>query len=87
VTRSLGGERAERPVGGLGYRGFLLHHDGSISELPPTVLVFAGVVTDNPGPRAIAWKDVAGAEEWLLDDARRRDYGEILEAGGAPKRS
>lgn len=80
---AVGHERAYPPQpGGLGYRGFAIRHDEDGLDFPPELAVFHGVVTERPGPRASHWRDVEGLESWLLDEARRRGYGEILVAAG-----
>jgi hypothetical protein len=68
--------------GGLGYRGFLIHHDDDALQIPREFVVFHGVVTERPGPRASHWRDSTGLESWLQDQARRQGHGEILAAAG-----
>jgi hypothetical protein len=81
---AVGKERAYPPQpGGLGYRGFLVRNDEAVPELPSEFLVFHGAIIERPGAAARYWRDAAGLEEWLLDDARRRGHGEILAAAGA----
>jgi hypothetical protein len=81
---AVGGEPACPPQpGGLGYRGFLIRHDEDALELPRELAVFHGVVAERPGPRASHWRDAAGLERWLLDQARQQGHGEILAAAGA----
>jgi hypothetical protein len=84
VRPAVGRERAYPPQpGGLGYRGFLVRNEDAIPELPSEFLVFHGAIIERPGAAARYWRDAAGLEEWLLDDARRRGHGEILAAAGA----
>lgn len=81
---AVGRERAYPPqAGGLGYRGFVIRHEDDALELPRELVVFHGVVTERPGPRASHWRDAAGLESWLLEQARREGYSEILAAAGA----
>jgi hypothetical protein len=79
VRAAVGKERAY-PIepGGLGYRGFLLRHEETELDLPRHLVVFHGVIIERPGPAAKYWRDVAGAEDWLLQEAWRRGHGEIL---------
>jgi hypothetical protein len=80
---AVGREPAYPPQpGGLGYRGFVIHHQDEVLALPRELVVFHGVVTEGPGPRPSYWRDVSGLESWLLDQARRQGYGEILAAAG-----
>jgi hypothetical protein len=69
----------------LGYRGFRIENRAGIAELPPAATVWRGfvVAADREG-RTQIWSDVGDLERWLLEDARRRDYGELLKASGAP---
>jgi hypothetical protein len=81
VQESIGRERAHPPsIGGLGYRGFLI--ESRDPEISPNLLVFQRVITVNPGPKAEYWRDSSGLEGWLLSEAERRDYGEVLRAVG-----
>lgn len=71
------------PPAGLGYKGFLVQLARETSELPTEIHVFRGVVTANPGSRARHLRDTTGLETWLLEDARRRGWGEVLDVAGA----
>jgi hypothetical protein len=63
--------------GDLGYRGFRIvtHAAG----LPSEIVVTQGVVTvrDTRGTRH--YTDAAGIESWLVEQARRRGYGTLVE--------
>jgi hypothetical protein len=69
----------------LGYRGFQIENGAGVPELPTLLTVWRGFViaADRQG-RTQTWSDVGDLERWLLEDARRRDYGELLQAAGAP---
>jgi hypothetical protein len=67
-------------IGGLGYRGFLI--ESRDPDIPPSLLVFNRVITVNPGPKAEYWRDSTDVEDWLLSEAERHDYGELLRAAG-----
>ena len=83
ARNAIGREAAYPPQpGGLGYRGFMIRHQDDALELPRELAVFHGVVTEQPGPKASHWRDIGGLESWLLDQARREGYGEILAAAG-----
>jgi hypothetical protein len=73
--------------GGLGYRGFLVQSASPISGIPRSFTVFRGVLTEQPGPRATYWRDVGGVEDFLLAQARLKNFGEILDALGVTQRS
>lgn len=83
VRATVGKERAHPTApGGLGYRGFLLQHEEAELDLPRHLVVFHGVIVERPGPAATHWRDVAGVEDWLLEDAWRRGHGEVLAEAG-----
>jgi hypothetical protein len=69
----------------LGYRGFRIENRAGVADLPAALSVWRGfvVAADREG-RAQIWSDAGELERWLLDDARRRDHGELLKAAGAP---
>jgi hypothetical protein len=69
------------PAGGLGYRGFLVR-GAPLGQRPADVTVFRGVITEQAGARAAHWRDTRGIERWLLDQARKKGHGQLLEAEG-----
>jgi hypothetical protein len=76
------GEPAEPPpAGGLGYRGFVVMIAG-VPDAPREVRVFRGLVALQQGTRTTHTRDTAGLEELLLQDARRRELGKLLDAAG-----
>ena len=70
---------AEAPEG-LGYRGFLLRMSAPAGAEPASVRVNAGVVTIQKGDRAEHFVDARGAEERLLQQARERGFGSVVDA-------
>jgi hypothetical protein len=71
-----------RPV--LGYKGFRVENRARAAGLPPVFTVWRGsLVAQAPGGIEV-WEDVADLEGWLLEDARRRGYEELLAEAGAP---
>lgn len=70
------------PVGGLGYRGFFVRNRGAVAGLPGEFTVYSGVLTQEEGSKVQHWPDAGGAELFLLDDARREGFGELLDAAG-----
>jgi hypothetical protein len=66
--------------GDLGYRGFRIVNNSKRAQLPSEVMVTMGVVTvrDDRGTRH--YTDVNGIESWLVEQARRRGYGTLVEA-------
>jgi len=72
------------PEGDLGYRGFEVR-GGRVLGLPDQLAVFRGVVSDRSDKAGTHWIDSAGVEGFLLDEARRRGFGQLLDAGGAPQ--
>jgi hypothetical protein len=80
LTRVTGGERSNpAPQGGLGYRGFLVRNVKVAEARTADLTVFRGVVAEHPGTDGRAWRDTAGIEHWLLEEARRRGHGDLLE--------
>ena len=66
------------PLGGLGYRGFVL--TGSAREgFPGTARVAAGLITFGDPERAAVYRDERQLEPFLMDLARARGYGAALE--------
>lgn len=72
----------QAPTGGLGYRGFLVQNPAKVLDLPTEFIVFRGVLTERPGPQARHLQDTARIEEFLLEEARHRGFGELLDAAG-----
>lgn len=88
VQKAVGGEGIHPPpAGGLGYRGFFVDNQVKNPSLPTQFLVFFGVLVEQPGPRAVCWRDSAGVEDLLLAEARRRGFGKMLEAAGVRAKS
>jgi hypothetical protein len=65
--------------GGLGYRGFRIVNNSRRAQVPSEVVVAEGLVTvrDDRGTRHHT--DVNGIESWLVEQARQRGYGVLLE--------
>jgi hypothetical protein len=71
------------PQGGLGYRGFRI--TGLDPTLPQEVEVFSGVIIERTRGDPRGWPDANHLERVLLEQARERGFGNVLEAGGAPR--
>jgi hypothetical protein len=69
-------------TGGLGYRGFLVKNPVKDLELPKEFIAFRSTLTERPGRQARYLKDTAGIEKFLLAEARRQGFGELLDAAG-----
>lgn len=65
---------------GLGYGGFLITTSGNTAELPEMMRVYRGIRI-GPAGSSNARQD-RGLERWLLDIARQRGYGDLLDALG-----
>jgi hypothetical protein len=84
VRDAASGQSIHAPAeGGLGYRGFRIT-GGEALGMPREFGVFRGVLSALAGPRSQHWLD-AGLEQFLLEDARRRGFAEVLSAAGAPR--
>lgn len=66
---------------GLGYSGLLITTSGREAGLPETMTVYRGVRLGPPGHGA-SRRDDGGLEQWLLEVARQRNYGEVLDILG-----
>lgn len=85
AARAVGGEPSNAPpAGGLGYRGFLIRSGDP--RLPRELTVFRGVVTEHDGRAARHWRDNAGLEELLIEQAAAHDQGAVLAALGVTRR-
>jgi hypothetical protein len=81
ARQSKSSEEPPPPV--LGYQGFRVENRAGIEQLPEALTVWRGVIVARERDGGVAtWADVAGLEDWLLDDARRRGHGELLAAAG-----
>src|ERR671924_157835 len=81
------GFRVPPPQERLGYQGFRCENRPGVDGLPPMLLVGGGAIveaTEKGDGEALA--DVARLETWLLEDARNRDYDQLLREAGAPPR-
>jgi hypothetical protein len=88
VMERLGAARAQRttetpPPPVLGYRGFRIENPAG-GDLPATTTVWRGLVVAVVDNTTETWRDQADLETLLLEEARRRGYGELLKAAGAP---
>lgn len=82
---ALGTQRVPAPPAeNLGYRGFEIR-GGRAVGLPDDLVVFGGVITDRTEKVGAHWIDSAGLEAVLLEEAQRRGFADVLEAGGAPR--
>lgn len=63
---------------GLGYRGFLLTCVSPETGDPTPIRVYGGTVSIGAGDDLAVYADTMGLEQWLLDDAQQRGYGDLL---------
>jgi hypothetical protein len=73
---------AEPP--GLGYRGFLLTISSAETGVPTVYRVYGREVSVGAGNERTSFVDEKGLEAWLLEDARRRGYADVLESKYVP---
>jgi hypothetical protein len=79
--------RVPPPSARLGYQGFRIENRPRVDGVPPVLLVGGGVVFEaSEKGDGEAWADVARLETWLLEDARNREYEQLLREAGAPPR-
>jgi hypothetical protein len=82
---ALGTQRVPAPPEeNLGYRGFEIR-GGRTVGLPDDLVVFGGVISDRTEKTSAHWIDSAELEVLLLEEAQRRGFADLLEAGGAPR--
>src|SRR5687767_3087620 len=88
VRESIGGERLpSSPPVALGYRGFRVR-SRNVSGVPEEFTVGRRVLSQEPGLKGVHWLDRGDAESWLLEDARRRGFGQtLIKLGIGPKSS
>jgi hypothetical protein len=77
LTRSTRTDQAPTAQG-LGYRGFLIANPERKSGVPAEVRVFAGIVTSQEGEEITNFLDLDGVEHWLVDQARKRGFGDLV---------
>lgn len=65
--------------GALGYRGFVITNGEEPIGLPAQIRVFKGVVVTTDERSTKQYQDVNGIEPWLLEQARKRGYGDIID--------
>jgi len=67
------------------YHGFIITLSPHLAKrfgLPAHASIYEGVIAE-PGSKAESgWRDVAGLERYLLEQAVRHEYGELLERVG-----
>ena len=66
----------------LGYRGFRITNADRKPGLPFDVIVANGVVTIHDQSGDHRFVDSTGIERWLVDQARQRGYGSLVEGRG-----
>jgi hypothetical protein len=65
--------------GDLGYRGFRIVNSSRRAQLPSEVVVTKGVVAVRNDRETRHYTDANGIESWLLEQARRRGYGALVD--------
>lgn len=77
------------PPARLGYYyGFLVHVPKELAkrfELPADFNVYHGVITEQKDREQKHWRDVAKAEQFLINQAHKQGYGDLLEKVGVTK--
>lgn len=77
------------PVARLGYYyGFKIHVPKELAkafELPAEFKVYHSVITERKNREQKHWRDVSNVEKFLIDEAYKQDYGDLLEKVGLTK--
>lgn len=78
VTTAVSGDETDPPAEpGLGYQGFLVRVLNGATA-PLQAHVYADVVAELAGDATRYWRDTAGCESWLLEQAAREGMEELL---------
>ncbi len=64
---------------GLGYRGFLVTNPSNDDRLPGQLRAFASVVAITTAQATNYYQDANNIEEWLIEQARSREHGEVID--------
>ena len=77
------------PPARLGYYyGFLIHVPKELMkrfELPTELSVYHGVITERKDREQKHWRDVAKVEQFLINQAYKQGYGDLLDKVGVTK--
>jgi len=64
---------------GLGYRGFIITNHGNDPRLPSRIEAFAPVLTIANAQGTSYYRDVNNVKGWLIDQARERSLGDVID--------
>jgi hypothetical protein len=64
--------------GGLGYRGFLISNPEAVAGIPSQIRVYQGAITISNNGIEQAYKDLNGIERWLIQQARKHGYENLV---------
>jgi hypothetical protein len=65
-------------VPGLGYRGFIVSNQDKIEGLPIQIRIYNGTITTTENEFVNYYEDINKIESWLLEQAQKRGYGDII---------
>ncbi len=66
-------------MGGLGYRGFVISNPDKIEGLPIQIRVYNGTITTTEKELTNYYEDINNIESWLLEQARKSGYGDLID--------
>lgn len=80
AQRLTGLPRTDQPPGegGLGYRGFTISNPSRSAGLPAEIRVFSGVLALPENGAMVYHRDEHDVERWLLAQAARHGYGDLV---------
>jgi hypothetical protein len=64
---------------GLGYRGFIVTNPANDPRLPGRIGAFASVITSTNAQATSYYQDANNIEGWLIDQARERGFGDVID--------
>lgn len=64
---------------GLGYRGFIVTNPANDPRLPGRIEAFASVITSTNAQATRYYQDANNIEGWLIDQARERGFGDVID--------
>ena len=71
--------RRALPEGNLGYGGLTIANPDRLAGLPIQIQVFQGIIGVWENGQPAYYHDLHHVEDWLIDMARQRGYGSLLD--------
>jgi hypothetical protein len=65
--------------GGLGYRGLIISNPGKVAGFPPQMSIFNGIISISRNRHTTHYHDTNNVERWLIEQARKHGYADLLD--------